>query len=446
MSETTTPNPAAAPAETPARTRTAPPPSATVSWINFTGLAGFALALWAVNTWRPQPEWALLITFAGIAVPIVVLEWATGVMRIPFRPVDPPGNAVRVADRTVRVGLKLLGLGATLAAVLAVYWAFPVYRDGQAALLLRLVELVWLPLLLIAPFYVWVTDARMQRPEDGYLHAGLLLMGRWRETDPDVLRQHALGWLVKGFFLPLMLSFYANDLQWFLDVWWSRDVFALFQPGAGVAEWMAFYEWLYRSMFMVDVAFATVGYLLTLRLFDAQIRSTEPTLLGWLVCLACYPPFWGVVSGQYLAYDADNLSWGAWFWNHEWIRLAWSLMILACLGVYAWATVQFGIRFSNLTHRGVLTNGPFRWTKHPAYISKNISWWLLAVPFLSAEGPMEALRLSLLLAGVNLIYYLRARTEERHLRRDPVYVAYADWIAEHGALARLRRLVRPRRP
>ena len=41
---------------------------------------------------------------------------------------------------------------------------------------------------------------------------------------------------------------------------------------------------------------------------------------------------------------------------------------------------------------------------------------------------------------MNLIYYLRAKTEERHLMRDPDYRAYAAWIAEHGLFARVRRV------
>ncbi|MER9236025.1 hypothetical protein NKI56_28895 [Mesorhizobium sp. M0622] len=38
------------------------------------------------------------------------------------------------------------------------------------------------------------------------------------------------------------------------------------------------------------------------------------------------------------------------------------------------------------------------------------------------------------------IYALRAITEERHLSRDPDYVAYCDYIAKNGAVALLKRL------
>jgi hypothetical protein len=63
------------------------------------------------------------------------------------------------------------------------------------------------------------------------------------------------------------------------------------------------------------------------------------------------------------------------------------------------------------------------------------------VPFVSELGWSGALRNCVLLALLNLIYYARARTEERHLSRDPTYVAYALWIDQHGLLAGLARVL-----
>ena len=34
-------------------------------------------------------------------------------------------------------------------------------------------------------------------------------------------------------------------------------------------------------IFSLDLAFAALGYVLTLRAMDGHIRSPEPTLLGW---------------------------------------------------------------------------------------------------------------------------------------------------------------------
>ncbi|MCB2045534.1 MAG: protein-S-isoprenylcysteine methyltransferase, partial [Novosphingobium sp.] len=93
---------------------------------------------------------------------------------------------------------------------------------------------------------------------------------------------------------------------------------------------------------------------------------------------------------------------------------------------------------------------PYRYTRHPAYISKNAFWWLSTMPFLVTSGSMiDAIRNTIILALVSAIYYWRARTEEAHLlAEDPKYRAYYDWMQEHGlitgALARLTRTVRRR--
>ncbi|MDP9415955.1 MAG: DUF1295 domain-containing protein, partial [Pseudomonadota bacterium] len=112
-------------------------------------------------------------------------------------------------------------------------------------------------------------------------------------------------------------------------------------------------------------------------------------------------------------------------------------------GIYAWATVAFGIRFSNLTHRGILTHGPYAWTKHPAYVSKNLFWWAATLPFLATTGnPVDMIRNTALLAIISGVYYWRARTEERHLMADPAYRDYADWMERNAPLPRLMRRLR----
>ena len=112
-------------------------------------------------------------------------------------------------------------------------------------------------------------------------------------------------------------------------------------------------------------------------------------------------------------------------------------------GVYAWATTAFGIRFSNLTYRGVLTNGPYAFTRHPAYLSKNAFWWCASMPFVVTGGSaVDAVRNTFFLGCVSAIYFWRARTEERHLlAEDPKYRAYSDWMEAHGLVtSRLHRL------
>src|ERR1700756_1282274 len=108
------------------------------------------------------------------------------------------------------------------------------------------------------------------------------------------------------------------------------------------------------------MAFGALGYLLTLRIADTHLRSTEPTVFGWVIALVCYPPFWPQIYDHYLPYDAHAVYWGGWPGAGSLLYPIWGVMILCCISIYAWATVVFGCRFSNLTHRGILTNGPFR--------------------------------------------------------------------------------------
>ena len=125
-----------------------------------------------------------------------------------------------------------------------------------------------------------------------------------------------------------------------------------------------------------------------------------------------------------------------WFWA------AWLVFLTA---VYAWATVAFGIRFSNLTYRGVLTNGPYRYTRHPAYLSKNLFWWCSTLPFLVMNDSfVDMVRNTFFLLCVNGIYYWRAKTEEAHLlAEDPKYREYYAWMDEHGLItSRITKLYR----
>jgi hypothetical protein len=83
-------------------------------------------------------------------------------------------------------------------------------------------------------------------------------------------------------------------------------------------------------------------------------------MTGWMVCIMCYitTPFWGILVRNYLNYD-DGYSWSAWLADAPLAATAWALAITALNVIYFWATASFGIRFSNLTHRGILTSsGP----------------------------------------------------------------------------------------
>jgi protein-S-isoprenylcysteine O-methyltransferase Ste14 len=194
-------------------------------------------------------------------------------------------------------------------------------------------------------------------------------------------------------------------------------------------------------MFMIYVSFATVGYVLTLKPLDAHNRTANPYAAAWMAALVCYPPFIMMNPGGPLDYHMGTAGpdgWTYWLSQQPLLMDLVGAFMVFLTGVYAWATVAFGFRFSNLTHRGILTHGPYAWSKHPAYLSKNLFWWCGCLPFLATtHNPVDMFRNSVLLAMVCGVYYWRGRTEERHLGADPAYQAYAQWMERNGPIPRI---------
>jgi protein-S-isoprenylcysteine O-methyltransferase Ste14 len=398
------------------------PVSISTTWINFAGVGSFAAVVMLLTTFRVQDTgYRLLFVLASITVPVLVLErlFTDIGLRGKF-PLD--WSTAKLA----RVATKLFGVVASWLLVLLIYWVFPYFRESTKAFY-DLLNLVWLPTLVLAPIYLWYVDSLLDDPKDEYLAFGRLFTGQWSQIDPRVLGNHIRAWLVKLFFLQFILEILANRL----NAWLTADLKAHF-----LNHPYGFLDIYVDALFLVDMAFGAVGYLLTLRLFDTHVRTTEPTLLGWVVCLICYAPF-STILNYFAQYD-DDLYWGGWLAGYPTISLLWAAMIAICTTIFVLATVQLGIRFGNLSHRGIVTNGIYGWLKHPAYVSKILSWWLISVPFVSTNGATEAIRLSLILLCLNVIFYLRAKTEERHLARDPVYRDYLAWMRQNGFGAQLK--------
>ena len=62
----------------------------------------------------------------------------------------------------------------------------------------------------------------------------------------------------------------------------------------------------------------------------------------------------------------------------------WGSIILIALCCYLASTLAFGLRFSNLTYRGVVYRGTYSLTKHPAYLSESLTMWMISLLFLAA--------------------------------------------------------------
>lgn len=390
-----------------------PPSSAVPMSTSLLGLTGFGLSLAICILLHLAPAIAITLIIALTALPMWWNEWRR------FQPSNTIDellhSPIAIKERRNWYFRGLLTVAPIWLSTLGLFFTcIPDTTTGFWGIL----SVSW-------PVWLLMLGINLRKPS--VFLSPIEEAGRWWS-----LRSEPFPWrllrdqLVKAFFLPLMLAF---SYTWFLQVQWNLSEAPSFR----------WYSLSLALLYLVDTVFASIGYMSASRWLDSHIRSSNPYWLGWISALICYPPFFDWLKATGFNYR-DGVEWHHWLGISPPLAWCWGGAILLLTGVYTWATIVFGIRFSNLTHRGIITHGPYRYTKHPAYLAKNASWWLISVPFISAAGTMQATLHCLILVGMNGIYWLRARTEEKHLRSDPVYLAYSTWIAEHGLLARARKM------
>jgi len=418
------------------------PRSAVSTGVGLVGLASLLVWVGIARAWQFSGPRAALCSLVACAVPMILWSlFVDKVHRSPDNGIDwdsPPRPLSQSFDTSL---VKIAGLWATWAGIAFLYAMGRWYWQDPYLFSMKVFSWAVVPLLALSiPYVLWI-DRRLKDPRDGAWHLGQLLIGKSALVDRRMVQEHLRCWAIKAFFLAFMVAVMAGNWAGAIDPPAERIT-------SNIGELT---RWLITFMFMVDVTFATVGYVLTLKPLDAHIRSANPYAAGWMAALICYPPWIMMNSGGPLDYHPGTLGENGWAYWLDGYPLAMTLiafLLVLLTGIYAWATVAFGIRFSNLTHRGILTHGPYSWTKHPAYVSKNLFWWLATLPFLATTGDMtDQIRNTFTLGLVTGIYYWRARTEERHLGADPAYRAYAEWMGRHGPITRqLARLTRKRAP
>jgi len=155
-----------------------------------------------------------------------------------------------------------------------------------------------------------------------------------------------------------------------------------------------------------------------------EIRSVDPTILGWTAALVCYAPF-NVILGLFLGPPGNDMP----RFGDTTVHFALNALLLALMAIYTWASVALGFKASNLTHRGIVARGPYRLIRHPAYTCKNMAWWIGAIPIVSAafgQSTWDGIQAFASVVGWTMLYVLRAVTEEDHLSGvDGDYAAYA---------------------
>ena len=367
----------------------------------------------------------IAVTLCGLPM----IAWSIFVDKVHLRPstgIDWSQKS-KIADALDDSIIKIAGLWATWALIAGVYCIFRFYWRDAYMFSMEMFQLAIIPLVLIAvPYIVWLDRFLINR-RDGTWHFGAWLAGR-DDWDKDEILHHLRAWAVKGFFLAFMISIVPGGFQSAVTTDFSNIT----------SNPVLLANALIGLMFLVDVQFATVGYMVTMKPLDAHIRTANPYLAGWMAALLCYPPFILMNENGVLNYHINTRDWDYWFAGHTGLLYIWGAVLVILTGIYAWATVAFGPRFSNLTNRGILTHGPYSWTRHPAYLSKNLYWWLASMPFLVTSGSKtDMIRNTAIIALVSGIYYWRAKTEEKHLMADPDYQVYSAWMDRNAPIPRL---------
>jgi hypothetical protein len=411
------------------------------AWYIAGGVDWFFDGTWQFLGW---PWTRMEIVYAAQFVAVSALAAPTVLRRMNSSRIERPWKVLWTAFCRWAAGLLLF------TAVLWVVGSHPFYSDGYYENWRLVCSYLWTAYAILGlPYSVATNWLRRNRGENlrdpGFMlllifrRLAMVAAGNGRRRLGTVLRNRKtrvvlLDLLVKLFFIPLMATFLFAE---FGNL--RRNLPALLQSihDVGVA-WPSRFDLSYWTIFhliiLVDVSIALIGYAASSRWLGNKSVSVEQTVGGWAVALACYPPFNGLTT-DLLPYNRSGP--GAAFLDLQQFRwidaenavllnggldVALRCVALAGMMLYVWATLSFGMRFSNLTHRGIITRGPYALMRHPAYFGKNVAWWAESVR--SFTSPWQPL----FLAGWNIIYFLRAWTEERHLRKFADYRAYCERV------------------
>ena len=272
--------------------------------------------------------------------------------------------------------------------------------------------------------------------------------------------KHALEMCVRAFYGPVMFCAICDNLPR-LHLHYENG--ALFRySDNNEFNFMQFFDYAQNVIFTFDLTFACVGYL-----SPVAYLSVEPTALGWASALVCYNPFYTLMHDRYFNY-LGNRPWNAWFDVMNGRKNAsaqlsfrlWGCAILLLQAAFAACTASYGLRYSNLAYRTVVSTGPYWFLKHPAYVTKILSFAMIHVPFVDVRrledmGSCDnnrssdslgwgtggayfnapSIRYCFSLTLFACVYVIRARTEEAHLLQASGgrYAAYVTSLSKRWA-------------
>ncbi len=252
----------------------------------------------------------------------------------------------------------------------------------------------------------------------GFMHSGASSHGlNVLRTFRRLMRNRSLSWSleerlstlltgVRAFFIPLMANAvigHAHQIGYRMSVLNQHE---------SLDRSLDTYYVVLAAMFMVDTLVFLLGYMVESPRLSNHVRSVDSSASGWLATMSCYSPFSGVTMLIIPWAPTYEI-----FIESGDLRNAIMAVVVLFTALTLVAVGALGFKASNLTHRGVVTHGPYAVVRHPIYSLKLLTWMTIALPTLSVGSAIG-------IAVWALIYAARAITEERHLRQDPVYISY----------------------
>lgn len=240
---------------------------------------------------------------------------------------------------------------------------------------------------------------------------------RWRPRVRVVLRNKTniktlLNLVVRGYFIPVMVVQVYTGL---------RDGVALADTALSGSSLLVTLGWIAALLWLADSLTASTGYALESRWMENRSRSVDLTVSGWVICLCCYPPL-NQVTGTLFAFGPTVVSTDPAALIVPSVGLLYALKILEVivLSALVYSDLSLGPSGVNITLKKVQARGPYGIVRHPATVCKLTFWWVQSLFYAGFWTP-EMLFGHLMW---NVIYILRALSEERHLQQFPEYRAY----------------------
>ncbi len=355
------------------------------------------------------------------------------IMRAPWKVANRPKRShTEVLESTVT---KFLGVLVGIGFIFFLVWLFPAY-DNETNLR-RLFEAVIPTLTFVIPasfILIYVTEYILGEKRDGTFQIGLLARLRVREIEWKIFFDGVREWLLRCFFL--LINFYAI-------VWYIHYLRTFGLPDIS-GDFVTFVSRLDLAIFGMIVGSILPGYIFASRLIGTELKKVDRTWFAWAINLSCYPPINNALFGGWVRYvpasETDAIYNGTPAWAYHTLSEPIILFIVAGVIIFMaiihlWGEAIVGIRAANISMRGIITTGPFAFTRHPIYVSKCFQWAFLYFPVLNAVGVVNPIQSGILFLLVCAIYVGRALGEERLLSTDQNYVTYALYMDTHSLFA-----------